>query len=108
METMYERIKRLRLEKGMSQDELAIKSGYTGRAAISIIEKGERNISADKIFLIAKALNVTPSYLMDGDTKKSATNDYHQKVAEILSQIPEDKKEEFLEYLKAAVKMLKD
>jgi len=66
-ETMYERIKRLREQLNMSQQELALKCGYSDRSTITKIEKGERNISADKISLIAKALGVLPSYLMDGD-----------------------------------------
>ena len=48
-ETMYDRIKRLRIEKNMSQEELALKSGYTSRSTINKIEKGERNITGDKI-----------------------------------------------------------
>ena len=42
-ETMYDRIKRLRIEKEMSQEELALKCGYTSRSTINKIEKGERN-----------------------------------------------------------------
>lgn len=67
-ETMYDRIKRLRIEKEMSQEELALKCGYTSRSTINKIEKGERNITGDKIQAIAQALGVKPSYLMDGDT----------------------------------------
>ena len=66
-ETMYDRIKRLRIEKNMSQEELALKSGYTSRSTINKIEKGERNITGDKIQAIAQALGVKPSYLMDGN-----------------------------------------
>lgn len=54
-ETMYDRIKRLRIEKEMSQEELALKCGYTSRSTINKIEKGERNITGDKIQAIAQA-----------------------------------------------------
>ena len=37
-ETMYDRIKRLRIEKEMSQEELALKCGYTSRSTINKIE----------------------------------------------------------------------
>lgn len=65
--TMYNRIKDLRLKKGMSQQELAEKVGYKDRSAINLIENGKRNITESRIMAIAKALGVTPSFLMDGD-----------------------------------------
>ena len=37
METIYERIRRLRQENNMSQDELAKKTGYTSRSTINKI-----------------------------------------------------------------------
>lgn len=66
METMYERIKRLREQQGLSQHDLAVKAGYKDRSAINHIEKGERNITSSRIAAIAAALGVSPSYLMDG------------------------------------------
>lgn len=68
-ETMYDRIKRLREEKDISQDELAKRCGYSSRSTISKIEKGERNLTGDKIQILADVLGVKPSYLMDGDAE---------------------------------------
>lgn len=59
-----ERIKRRREELNMSQAELARKVGYTSRSTITRIERDGNGISQDKIVAIAKALKVTPSYLM--------------------------------------------
>lgn len=44
-----EYIKLLRETEGMSQEELAKKSGFAGRAAISALEKGKTNISVDRL-----------------------------------------------------------
>ncbi len=74
IETMYDRIKRLREEQDMSQDDLAKKCGYSDRSTISKIEKGERNLPGSKIKIIAEALGVKPSYLMDGENNKSDFN----------------------------------
>lgn len=63
---IYLRIKKLRVENNMTQDELAEKTGYADKTAISHIESGKRNISQSKIVAFAKALNTTTSYLMDG------------------------------------------
>lgn len=65
--TIYERIKKLRIQLGMSQAELAKKVGYEGRSAISKVEKGERDISQSMIMQYAQALNVSPTYLLYGD-----------------------------------------
>jgi len=64
MEELYKNIKKRRLELGMSQDELARKVGYTSRSTIARIEHGEINLPQSKVVDIAKALKVTPSYLM--------------------------------------------
>ena len=58
-------IKALRESAGMSQEELAKKSGFAGRAAISAIEKGKNNISIERLPDLALALHTTPGELMD-------------------------------------------
>lgn len=58
------RIKNLRVDKGMTQDELAQKAGYTSRSSINKIELGLVDIPQSKIISIAEALNTTPAYLM--------------------------------------------
>lgn len=58
-------IKLLRESLGMSQEELAKKSGFSGRQAISVLENGRNNISIDRLVDLAIALKTTPSDLMD-------------------------------------------
>lgn len=58
-------IRALREACGMSQEELAKKSGFAGRAAVSAIENGKNNISVDKLPDLALALHTTPGELMD-------------------------------------------
>ncbi len=64
---IYERIRELRVQQGMSQDELAQKVGYKWRSAISKVENGERDISQSMIVKYAEALGVTPVYLLYGE-----------------------------------------
>ncbi|NLC96173.1 MAG: helix-turn-helix domain-containing protein [Erysipelotrichaceae bacterium] len=61
---MYAKIKALRLKKGISQDELAEKVGYTHRSSIGKVESGLVDISQSKIQAFANALGTTPQYLM--------------------------------------------
>lgn len=60
-----EYIKLLREAEGMSQEELARKSGFAGRAAISALEKGKTNISVDRLQDLAIALHTTPGKMLD-------------------------------------------
>lgn len=53
------RIKQLRIERDMSQDELAKRCGYTSRSTINKIELGINDIPQSKIKSIAEALGVS-------------------------------------------------
>lgn len=63
MNTFGKNVKRIREAKGLSQDELAKRAGYTSRSTISCIESGKRDCSQKQIFLIANALGVSPGEL---------------------------------------------
>ncbi len=73
---LYENIKRLRLEKSMTQDELARLAGYTDRSSIAKIERGLVDLSQSKIKQFADIFGVTPSNLMGWvDEETSKKND---------------------------------
>jgi len=57
------RVRELRIEQGYSQEDFAAKCGLD-RTYISGIERGKRNVSLRNIDVIAKALGVTVSVLM--------------------------------------------
>ena len=67
METIYDRIKRLRTSRNMSQDELARRAGYANRTTVWKIEHGERDITTTTLMKLAVALGTTPAYLIYGD-----------------------------------------
>ena len=62
--TIGERIRRRRIELGMSQDELAKRLGYKDRSTISYIEKNGGNLQMSKVEEIAKILEMPPEVLM--------------------------------------------
>ena len=65
METMGDRIRKLVEKKGISQKELAAKTGCT-EAAISHYIKGDRTPRASVLTKIAISLDTTSDYLMEG------------------------------------------
>ena len=58
-----ERVRELRLERGMSQEQLADKAGLH-RTAISFIEIAKRSSTLETVERLAKALRVQPADLM--------------------------------------------
>ena len=75
----------------MTQSDLARAVGYTSRSTINKIEKDGRGISQDKIVAIARALKVTPSYLMGWEDEDIAviTAEQEALMAKIFDLTPE-------------------
>lgn len=61
--TIGERVKTLRVKKGITQKELAIKVGYTSRTSIAKLEADKIDIPMSKLVLLAEALDSTPIIL---------------------------------------------
>lgn len=76
------RIKQLRTEKDMSQDELAKRSGYGSRSTINKIELGINDVPQSKIKAIAEALGVSVGTLLCWDEfdEKHDTNKIQKEV----------------------------
>lgn len=66
-ETIYERIKKRRIELGMTVEDLANKMGYKDRSSISKIENGKTDIPQAKVLAFARALNTTTAYLIGAE-----------------------------------------
>ena len=62
--TVGEKIREARLKKGYTQTELAELLGYKSRSSINKIEVQGRDIPRSSVIKFAKALDVTPAYLM--------------------------------------------
>jgi len=103
MKTIYERIRDLRIEKGMSQDDLARAMGYSDRSMITKVEGGKVDISQTKIVAFAEVLGTTPRYLMDGDPTEEEL-ETASKEQRILFRLAKNAKPEAI---RAAVAVLK-
>ena len=88
-----EKIKFFRERIGMSQTELAHRTGYAGRSAISRIESGARDISQSKLKLFAHVLGVEPISLVsdrDPASEQQIRDTERQKILDFIEQLPED------------------
>ncbi len=98
----------------MTQTELCKKTGIP-KSAMSQYIKGSFEPKQNRVYLISKALDVSEAWLMGYDvpmkkeapTSESVLTDYELEVIKLLRTVPEDKREDFLNYLQAAVNMLK-
>lgn len=111
-------LKRLRLEKGMSQDELAKKLGYKGRSAINKIETGVNDMPRDMVLRCAEVLGVSPlSLFYYGETTEATftkskadmlidmtlQSDASESIRAIIDEtksLPEGKLQQILSYIK--------
>ena len=55
-----QKVKTLRIARGMSQDELAQRLGYTNRSSINKIELGKNDLPRNKVAQLAAILGVEP------------------------------------------------
>lgn len=94
MATMADRIKFLREQAGLTQEELGEKIGVQ-KSAIRKYEKGEvKNMKRSSIRILSDLFNVTPTYLMGWDDEKEISLE-----VKLIEQIQ-------TQYGKSAVEML--
>jgi transcriptional regulator with XRE-family HTH domain len=75
------RIRFLRNEKNLSQEELSFITGFH-RTYIGMIERGERNISLTNILVFAKAFEMTIDELMKFEDANNLYKQYKLKTEE--------------------------
>ncbi|MEO5789637.1 helix-turn-helix transcriptional regulator [Gelidibacter sp.] len=73
-----DRIRRLRTQENLSQEQLSYKTGFH-RTYIGMIERGERNISLTNMAVFAKAFNLTIDELLKFDNAKELLKKYKLK-----------------------------
>lgn len=74
-EILGKKVEAIRKAKGMTQEELAKKSGFSGRAAINNIEKAHSGINVGRLPELARALGVDPLVLFDNEKQPDFTID---------------------------------
>ena len=101
MNEIHKNIKQIRLERGLSQEELAAKMGYTSRSTIAKIESGKNDIPQAKIKAFADALSTTPSRLMglDDETLQPANDANTDKILKLANSLNSKGKKKTIDYM---------
>ena len=111
--TIGDKIKEIRQEQNLTQNELASKMGFTTKGAVSKIEASGDDITLKNIKKAASALNVHPNVLMGWDEK--ADNDLHtflldsdnkELVSFIRYNVPKGKRKKYYDAIKTTITML--
>ena len=105
MEATADRIRRLRKQRDMSQEELALRAGintvYFGQ-----IERGQKCPTVDTLYKIAMGLDVPLTELLRFDTGPSGIQDIDAYMAQLLKRIPPNKMAQVIKVLEAIADLL--
>lgn len=91
---MANRVRMRREELGLSQEQLALRMGYSSRTSVNKIENG-RPCSQKIIARLAEALNVSIPYLMGWEEQKEkpiedGLSEEKRKLIDKIKKLPED------------------
>lgn len=93
--TVGERVKEVRKENGLSQEEFAHKLGFDTRGAIANIEL-ERTEASDKLLsLISNLFGVREAWLREGEGEMFVQDTQSEQVAAFLADLTKDDSDTF-------------
>ena len=106
--TIGQRIKMVRENKNMTLEEVAKKCNTTKQTIFKYENEIVTNIPYEKILLLAKALGITPAYLMGWDEKENSSDERQltegeKMLLELFNRIPEDQQHLVLQMIRAAL-----
>lgn len=100
MSEVGKRIRKRRLELGLSQDELARLVDYKSRTSINKIEvPGGYDLPQRKIVQFAVALQTTPGYLLGWEDCENARRDFISDLCDSYEKLNDNAKNKIREYL---------
>ena len=102
------RIRAAREKKNLTLEELAKRCETTKQTIFKYENEIVTNIPYDKIVLLSKALDVSPSYLFGWDEKKNSPSELQltegEKVLlDLFRRVPEDQQQLVLQMIRAAL-----
>ena len=109
--TLGEKIKCLRIKKGLSQEQLANMLNTTKQAIYKYENGIVTNIPLDKIEQISSILDTTPAYLMGWEENEITPDEQkltegEEKLLMLFRQLPKSAQDSYTERLEEALKTL--
>ena len=95
MKEVANRIRQARLNKGMTQQQLAEKMGFKSRSAICQIENDKYEIGLETAKKLAQILEIDPGWLVFGD------EDIKDEISRLFDLLPPEKQEAVLQFLRS-------
>ena len=102
------RIKLAREKKNLTLEEVAKRCETTKQTIFKYENETVTNIPYDKIVLLSKALDVSPSYLFGWEEKESSPSEPkltegEKLLLELFNKVPEDQQQLVLQMIRAAL-----
>lgn len=98
-------IKKYRLQKGLSQEHLALRAGihpaYLGR-----LERGEKCPTLDTVFKICEALSVPVADIISFTNIDGESSIDRKNICEIIEKLPKSKQDKLLDIVKNIAELL--
>ncbi|MFN1129286.1 helix-turn-helix domain-containing protein [Lelliottia nimipressuralis] len=109
-EQIGERIKALRIQKGLSQGQVAKSCGWSGASRLANYESGSRNVGADDAIALAKVLGTTPSELLFGDRGDEGKwlSDKQRIMLGLFKQLPDAEQDRMIDLFQVRLKEIDD
>ena len=110
--TLGEKIKKLRIQTGLSQEQLANMLNTTKQAIYKYENGIVTNIPLDKIELLSSILGTTPSYLMGWEEDKEDAptepklSEGEEMLLNLFRKLPQEAQNSYIERLEEALKTL--
>ena len=93
-----DRVRMLREQQGMTQEELAHKLGYKNKSSVAHIEKN-RDIPRSMVVQLADILGTSPCYLMGWEDKESTPIETNRSaLTKLLDQMAEPEIDSMIDY----------
>ena len=89
---MHERIKALRKELGLKQNDFAKRLGLT-QTSLSMIEMGHNAVTEKNIKLICMTFDVNEHWLRTGEGQMFNSSPYAQEIADIMERLTNETQE---------------
>ncbi|WP_284961980.1 helix-turn-helix domain-containing protein [Citrobacter portucalensis] len=105
-EQIGERIKALRIQKGLSQGQVAKSCGWSGASRLANYESGARNVGADDAIALARILGTTPSALLFGERgdEDKWLSDKQRTMLDLFKQLPDAEQDRMIDLFQVRLK----